>query len=226
MKKEFFSQVEGYMQSCMKDSAHDMHHIYRVLYYALEIAAHDPAVDHQVLITACLLHDIGRPEQFADATVCHAQAGAEKAAAFLREQNCHEDFILKVCHCIRAHRFSKKSPPETIEAKILFDADKLDVVGAMGVARTLQYQGTMDHPLYTLTADGTVSDGTDTESPSFFQEYKRKLERLYDGFFTEPGQQLARMRQAAAVDFYNNLFAELSRGYQIGKPLLETYLQE
>ena len=226
MDKTTFCRLEAYMQSCAGDSAHDMHHIYRVLYYALEIAGAYPETDMDVLITACLLHDIGRPEQFADPRVCHAQAGAEKAAVFLQDLGMNSGFIKKVCHCIRAHRFSKKSPPESLEAKILFDADKLDVVGAMGIARTLQYQGTMQRPLYTLTEDGQVSDGSDTAEPSFFQEYKRKLERLYVGFLTEKGKKLALERQSAAVDFYNALYAELSHGYRIGKPILDNHLEQ
>lgn len=223
MTKEQFAQIEDYMQSCMNDSAHDLHHIYRVLYYAMELAQGE-AVDRDILITACLLHDIGRKEQFEDPQVCHAVAGAEKAAAFLRRLGWEETDILRVCHCIRAHRFSKKSPPETLEAKILFDADKLDVVGAAGVARTLLYQGTMGQSLYTLTPEGDVSDGTDTQIPSFFQEYKRKLEKLYTGFMTEKGLTMALERKAAAEGFYNDLYAELNHGYRIGKPLLEAQL--
>lgn len=224
MTAAFFQTVEAYMRTCMEDSAHDAQHIYRVLYAALELAQ-DTQADLDVLITACLLHDIGRQEQFADPSICHAVAGAEKAAAFLKSLSMPEDFIGAVCHCIRAHRFSKKSPPETLEAKILFDADKLDVVGAMGVARTLLYQGTMAQPLYTLTEDGFVSDGTDTDTPSFFQEYKRKLERLYDGFLTEKGQQAALRRKAAAVDFYNALLQEADQGYRHGRQYLQDLLK-
>ena len=89
MTKAFFEQLESYMLLCNVDSAHDPHHIYRVLYYALELAKGEQ-VDYDVLITACMLHDIGRPEQFADPGVCHAQAGAEKAKKFL-------DIIRKIC---------------------------------------------------------------------------------------------------------------------------------
>jgi uncharacterized protein len=62
----------------MKDSAHDTEHIYRVLYVALDIARYEENVDGDVLIAACLLHDIGREEQNADPAVCHAAAGGGK----------------------------------------------------------------------------------------------------------------------------------------------------
>ena len=71
MKKENYELMENYMLSCMEDSAHDKEHIYRVLYHALEIAGEEVDVDYDVLIAACLLHDIGRKEQFADPTLCH-----------------------------------------------------------------------------------------------------------------------------------------------------------
>ena len=73
MKREIYETLEQYMLSCMEDSAHDAQHIYRVLYNALLIAKEEKHVDHDVLIAACLLHDIGRKEQFADPALCHGQ---------------------------------------------------------------------------------------------------------------------------------------------------------
>ena len=70
----------------MQDSAHDREHVYRVLYTALDIAAHEPGADADVLIAACLLHDVGRAEQFRDPQADHAQVGAEKALRFLRDE--------------------------------------------------------------------------------------------------------------------------------------------
>ena len=136
MKKETFSLLENYMHTCMGDSAHDGEHVRRVLYLALEIAEAEPAADRDVLIAACLLHDIGREEQFRDPSLCHARVGAEKAYRFLRGRGFPEDFSAHVRDCVRTHRFRSSDPPESIEAKILFDADKLDVTGAIGMART------------------------------------------------------------------------------------------
>lgn len=86
MTSHVYQLLEEYMLSCMGDSAHDKEHVYRVLYSALEIAGEEPDVDYDVLICACLLHDIGRGEQFENPSLCHAQVGSEKAYRFLREQ--------------------------------------------------------------------------------------------------------------------------------------------
>ena len=72
MKKETYCLLETYMLSCMEDSAHDKEHIYRVLYYALEIAKWETNINYDILITACLFHDIGRREQFENPELCHA----------------------------------------------------------------------------------------------------------------------------------------------------------
>lgn len=220
MNKSNYDLIEKYMLSCMEDSAHDKEHIYRVLYAALEIAKEETNVDHDVLITACLLHDIGRKEQYEDPSVCHAQVGGEKAFKFLREHGFENDFSVRVKHCIETHRFRKNDPPRSIEAKILFDADKLDVTGALGIARTLMYKGTVAEPLYTVTPDGSVSNGENDTVPSFFQEYKRKLEGIYSKFYTVRGKEIAKKRQQAAIDFYESLYSEVSSSYQNGKELL------
>ncbi|MDF2487163.1 MAG: hypothetical protein K0R46_3331, partial [Herbinix sp.] len=75
MRAELYTQIENYMLEFMKDSAHDKEHIYRVLYMALDIARLEREVDMEVLMIACLLHDIGREEQFSNPELCHAQVG-------------------------------------------------------------------------------------------------------------------------------------------------------
>ncbi len=226
MNNQNYTLIENYMLSCMEDSAHGKDHIYRVLYQALEIAKAEENVDYDVLITACLLHDVGRKEQFADPKVCHAMAGAEKAYKFLTENGFDTEFAEKIRHCIQAHRYRESNQPQTLEAKILFDADKLDVVGAMGIARTLLYKGKMEEPLYLLKPDGSVSDGTGDTELSFFQEYKYKLEGLYSKFYTKKAAELAKERQAAAVEFYNSLYKEVRDSYGNGKEELGKYIEE
>lgn len=225
MNKQNYTLIENYMLSCMEDSAHGKDHIYRVLYQALRIAKTEKNVDYDVLITACLLHDVGRKEQFADPKVCHAMAGAEKAYCFLLDNGFEVAFAEKIRHCIQAHRYRESNQPQTLEAKILFDADKLDVVGAMGIARTLLYKGKMEEPLYSLLPDGMVSDGKGDKEPSFFQEYKYKLEGLYSKFYTKKATELAKERQDAAADFYNCLYKEVQDSYGNGKEELEKFIE-
>lgn len=217
MKQETYSSLENYMLSCMEDSAHDKEHIYRVLYNALEIAKTENNVDYDVLIASCLLHDIGRKEQFKNPSLCHAMVGSEKAYHFLLEHGFKADYSEQVKHCIQTHRFRKNAPPQSLEAKILFDADKLDATGAMGIARTLIYKGIVSEPLYSLLPNGMVSTGENDTIPSFFQEYKYKLENVYSHFYTARAAEIAKERQHIAVNFYNSLYQEANVSYQNGK---------
>lgn len=213
-------KIEAYMLECMRDSAHDKEHIYRVLYTALDIAESEPSADCEILAAACLLHDIGRSEQFANPKVCHADAGSKKAYNFLIEIGWTEERAAHVRDCICTHSFRNENPPESIEAKILFDADKIDVSGAMGMARSLMYKGAVDEPLYTLNPDGTINDGSDTDEPSFFREYHFKLKNIYGKFFTKRAREIAFGRQKAAEDFYNALLSEVKGTEERGRELL------
>lgn len=224
MDRETFALLEDYMNRCMEDSAHDREHIRRVLHMAMVIARDEPETDYDVLIAACLLHDIGRKEQFADPTQDHALAGGKKAWDFLREQGFDEDFAWKVRRCIETHRFRRESPPQSLEAKILFDADKLDVAGAMGIARSLLYQGKLGLPLYRRDPAGAVLPGEADEEASFFREYHFKLEKLYDRFYTRKGRELAQSRRQAAADFYEALLGEARQADNQGAALLEDRL--
>ena len=224
MTKEQYILLENFMLSSMEDSAHDKEHIYRVLYNALRIAQ-GQQVDYDVLIAACLLHDVGRKEQFADPSVCHAMVGAEKAYDFLLCQGFGEAFAQQVRHCIQTHRFRKALQPATLEAKILFDADKLDVTGAIGIARTLMYKADTAEPLYHVLPDGSISDGTEDLGSSFFREYKFKLEKLYDKFYTARGAELAQERREIAAKYYESLYREVNTGYTDGRRQLQHLLE-
>lgn len=221
MKKTEYAAIEAYMLQCMKDSAHDKDHVYRVLYNAMAIAAGEGGVNMDVLIAACLLHDIARPDQMVNPKLCHAQLGAERAWAFLTGRGWAPDQAEHVRQCIRTHRFRKGEPPVTLEAKILYDADKLDVTGAIGAARTLQYNGAMDEPIYTTDDNGDICDGSgDDEPDSFFREYRYKLARVYDRFTTQTGAAMAAQRQAAAERFYQDVLHEVRDTLALGRETL------
>ncbi len=224
MNAETFQLLKEYMCTCMEDSAHDREHIDRVLHTALVIAETEPSVDLDVLICACLLHDIGRSAQFENPKLCHAQVGGEKAYYFLLENGFEEGFANHVRECIVTHRYRENNPPQSLEAKILFDADKLDVAGAMGIARTLLYQGYVSTPLYTRLPNGEISDGTQSQEPSFFREYKYKLENLYDRFYTQRGKNLALKRQETAIRFYESMLGEVREIQGAGTEILEAFL--
>jgi uncharacterized protein len=215
MTSDKYKQIEAYMQSQMSDSAHDTEHVYRVLNYALEIAKSEPKANPELLIAAALLHDIGRAEQFVDPSIDHAIAGAIKAQSWLLSNGYSRDFADAVSAAISSHRYRSGNPPLSIEAKILFDADKVDVCGAMGMVRSVQYKAHTGEPLYSFNPDGSVSDGTENDADSLFNEYKFKLEKIYDRFYTKRGAELGEKRRKAAADFYNSLLTEVRECYEV-----------
>ena len=152
--------------------------------------------------------------------------GGDKAFAFLMDCGWTQERARLVKEAIAAHRYRSKNPPVSVEAKILFDADKLDVTGAIGIARTLLYAGETGCPLYTMNSDGSVNDGSGDGEDCFFREYKRKLEKLYDRFFTERGTKLAAKRRAAAEAFYGSLLMEAEGTYRMGKERLSEVLKD
>ena len=223
LKQKEFDAIENYMLQCMEDSAHDREHVYRVLHTALGIAETEPGADLDILIAACLLHDIGSEAQYKDPAFDHAKAGAEMARGFLLERGWPGEKAEAVSEAVLRHRFRSSGPPESLEAKILFDADKLDVTGAMGIARTLLYQGRMGIPLYHVDTKGRPVLGEEDPGSSFFQEYAVKLKNLYGRFYTKRGRELAGVRQSAARAFYESLWKEVCAARGIGdlNPALE-----
>ncbi|MCM1135525.1 MAG: HD domain-containing protein [Clostridium sp.] len=226
MDRNCYQMMERHMQLCMQDSAHDKEHVYRVLYNALAIAGGEKQVDYEVLIAACLLHDIGRKEQYENPSLCHAQVGSQKAFDFLTANRWDREKAAHVRDCILTHRYRSGNPPESIEAKILFDADKLDAAGAMGIARTIMYKALVGEPLYTVGENGTVFDGSGDEPPSFFHEYHFKLKKLYDNFYTKTGRALAEKKRRGAEAFYQAMLAEVKDSRAAGRDALERALSK
>lgn len=212
------------MLTCMKDSAHDCLHIYRVLYQAIEISRYEQNVDEDVLIAACLLHDIGRAHQFNNPTVCHAEHGARMAYEHLIMNGWSKEQALHVESCISSHRFRGNNIPQSIEAKILFDSDKLDATGALGIARCLIYEGLISEPIYTLDDSGRINDELEHSEPSFIREYNGKLKVVYNNFYTLKATEIAAQRKAAAEDFYKNLLNEASWAHTVGMERLANLL--
>ena len=208
MDKKTYGLIENHMLDCMRDSAHDKEHIYRVLYAALDIAGSEENVDLDVLTAACLLHDIGREEQFKNPDVCHAEIGSRMAYDFLAGIGWAHGQADRVRLCILSHRYRNDAQPASLEAKILFDADKLDATGALGIARTLIYKGQVSDPLYTVDENGRVMDGADAGPSSFLHEYKFKLEKRYGLFYTRRGREIAQGRRDSAAAFYQSLLVQ------------------
>jgi len=124
-------------------SAHNMEHIERVYNMALRIAKKEKDVDLEILKAAVLLHDIGRVKEDNDKTgrICHAKESAKMCVSILKELKFSKEKIKKIQHCILAHRYKNNIRPQSNEAKILFDADKLDSLGALVIIRAGMWMG-------------------------------------------------------------------------------------
>ncbi len=164
---------------------HDSDHVQRVVRIAVMIAKKEGG-DVEVVKTAAELHDVARDEEN------HAIRGAEVARNILMERGYSADFIERVCNCIAAHSFSGSVKPETIEARILSDADKLDAMGAIGVARAFMYSG---------------EKGRDLEST--LRHFEEKLLKLRDMMYTETGRRMAEERHRFLKEFYERIKREL-----------------
>lgn len=210
MEESVLIRVLDFMKDSMNDAAHDILHVYRVTNQAMIIAEkYKDVVDNDVLLVACLLHDIGRKAQFDNPAVCHAQAGADMAYEFLRSLGFEKDYCNKVHHCIKSHRYRKTNEPESIEAKILFDSDKLDITGALGISRTLLYKGKVNEPLYAIDDNNVIYTTETTQPESFIKEYHFKLSKVYDKFYTEEAFLIAQKRKKITESFYEELMREI-----------------
>lgn len=180
------------------DAAHDFDHVLRVWATAHHIGRLENA-NLEILNAAVLLHDIARADQ--DRTgIDHAQAGARRANIILRDGGHSPQFIEAVCHAIETHRFRTGAAPRSLEAKILYDADKLDSIGAVGVARAFAFGGHFNRPLW-READG----GEHTTA----QEYRQKLAKVKDKLFTATAKTIAVQRHQVMVEFFEQLAAEI-----------------
>ena len=226
MNKTMYEIIENFMYDCMKDAAHDPEHIFRVLYQSLNIASkRTESINYDVLIASCLLHDIGREEQFKNQNVCHAEIGGIMAKEYLLKNGWPLKDADHVNKCISSHRFRGNNAPETVEAKILFDADKLDVIGCIGIARTLMYKGTVGGKLYEIK-NGEISFGENkNDEETFFKEYNVKLKNLYNKFYTKEAEEAAKAQKEYAQLFYDKLVEQIVETYN-SKELLDELLQQ
>lgn len=192
------------------DSAHDFNHILRVLAMAEKIARAEGA-DVQVVRAAALLHDIARAdEDKSSVSIDHAELSAEKAKAYLLEQGTSAGFADRVADAIRAHRYRGTHRAETLEAQVLFDADKLDAIGAIGVARAYAVAGSLNQKLYgEPPQDGQAKRDQHTVNHSPVGEFHVKLSKLRERFQTPTARAIAESRHQFMTEFFARLEQEV-----------------
>jgi len=192
------------------DAAHGFSHILRVYRMAERIAVAEDA-DLEIVHAAALLHDARMTTPGSGERGAHHLASAEFAGGVLAGEGWPEDRIAAVQHCIRAHRYrDDREPPQTIEAMTIFDADKLDVLGAVGVERVIAYAVLAGQPVYAepSTRFLKTAEKEPGEMHSAYHEYRFKLQRVKDRLFTATARSLAVERDAYLAAFFERLAAE------------------
>jgi len=187
--------------------SHDWEHTLRVFRLCEHIGRVEGA-DMSVLLIAACLHDVGRCHQDrARGEICHAEKGVELAQPIVGTLPLSEKRGRNILHCIRSHRFRKPPAPETTEAKVLFDADKLDAIGAVGVARAYLFAGELGARLHNPDVD--VKDTRSyTREDTGFREFEVKLSKIKDRMLTREGTRIASGRHAFMSEFFDRFQAE------------------
>ncbi len=192
------------------DSAHDFDHVLRVHALALRIAAAEGA-DAEIVSAAALLHDVARAE--ADRLgLCHAEMGARRAREILRGHPARK--VEAVAVAIASHRFRNAAEPPTLEARVLYDADKLDAIGAIGIARAYAIAGKWNQRLWSPWAEAARLDAgaRDLHNADHtpVREFQVKLSKLRDSLYTPAARAIAESRHQYMADFFARLEKEVA----------------
>jgi uncharacterized protein len=196
--RAFFQSARG---------SHDWDHTERVYRLCLRIGRKEKA-DLGVLKLAALLHDIGREEEDrSSGRICHGRSGAALAGKLLERHGLDRAAVRSVVHCIRSHRFRKRAVPRTLEARILFDADKLDSIGAVGIGRAFLFAGEIGARLHDKNINVRRTKAY-TREDTAYREFLVKLGRVKDRMTTREGKRIAAERHRFMAAFFERLNKE------------------
>jgi len=190
------SCLKQYVEEFHEIPGHELEHTFRVLELSLFLGKVCNA-DLRVLIYASLLHDIGR---FLKSKLDHAKLSADIARKLLKN-HFPDEFINKVIVCIREHSYSEKKKPSSLESAILQDADRLDALGAIGIARVFSYGGYLGRPIYEMGRD--IGEGG---SVGHFYD---KILKLHELMNTEIAKVIAKERTEFIKKFLERLKKEV-----------------
>lgn len=190
------------------DGAHDVAHIQRVWQMAYAICQEEGG-DAEIVFAAVLLHDCVAVEKNSPLRAKASTLSADKARQILMALGWAPERADSVAHAVAAHSFSAKITPGTLEAKIVQDADRLDAIGMLGVARCFYVAGRLGGALYSSDDPAAISRVPD-DSRFALDHFKIKLFTLADGFQTESGRRFAQQRQASMHLFYDAMLAEIA----------------
>lgn len=205
MDDQVFGKIMNRSTEFFRHSHHDWSHIERVYNLSMRIAK-DEKADLDVVRAAALLHDVARAMEDEGKIEDHAIESAKIAERILEEVNFPREKTVKVIQCIKTHRFRLGLKPESLEAKILQDADRLDMLGAIGIARVFTRGGWGNKPIHDPSIPPkNVYDGKSLTSVNHIYE---KILRIKDTINTETGRWIAQERYRFVEDFLDRLLKE------------------
>jgi uncharacterized protein len=188
-------------------SGHDFAHVLRVKRLCEAIGEKENA-DMLVLLASALLHDLGRDHERKDAAIDHAEKSAEIAEQILRKVSFPSEKIPAAIYAIKVHRFSKEVTPTTLEAKILQDADRIDISGAVGIAATFAFGGVHNSEIYNL--DDPFAENRDLDDSIYtLDHFYTKLLYLPETMHTKVGREIADRRRRFMQYFLEQFKAEV-----------------
>ena len=189
------------------DTAHDLSHIKRVVGNAKKLAK-SSAANLAIVIPAAWLHDCVSVAKDSPLRSQASSLSAKAAIEFLQLHGYHDDWLKSIEHAIAAHSFSAGIEPETLEAKIVQDADRLDALGAIGIARCLQTGVAMGSVLYDVD-DPFAENRQAKDRISIIDHFYTKLLTLADTMKTAAGREEAELRTVFMRDYLSQLRREL-----------------
>ena len=205
--QEHVRQLLAEMPHC-----HGWDHTVRVWHNARHIARAENA-DLAVVQYAALLHDIGRAAELADEGLsCHARLGAEQVPHILNQIGINErEFISRVQDCVRLHRYRRRdaAAPASLEAKTVYDADKLDSMGAIGLARAFHFAGRIGARVHNTAEEALAADSY-SQQDTAYREYLVKLKDLHAAMLTDEGRRMAAARHRFMTRFFRRLEQEIA----------------
>jgi uncharacterized protein len=191
-----------------RDPAHDLQHILRV-YKNAELIGKREGADMEVLLAAVLLHDIVVYPKGSAKSSKSADDSADMAEKILKGYGVSKEKIDRISYCIRTHSYSRRLVPATLEGKILQDADRLDALGAIGIARTFSVGGSEDRMFYNPD-DPFCKTGREPDDRRWtLDHFQAKLLRLKDSMNTKAAQEMAEERTRFMEQFIEQLKKEL-----------------
>jgi uncharacterized protein len=207
---EQLSEIKEIAKRKIEDAngSHRWDHTQRVSELAKHLAGIEKA-DPEIVKIAAYLHDIGRTkEDKSNGKICHAELGAEMAYKILKDRGFDHEKIKQITHCIKTHRFRDQNIPETIEAKVLFDADKLDSIGAIGIGRAFLFAGENGAHLHNNNVDPAKVKRYSKDDTAY-NEFLIKLQYVKNRMLTSEGRRIAEKRHEFMTEFFNRLNQEV-----------------